>query len=123
MIHGKIHKAFFEEQALEIREDEPMESQGKGTAEKAGRSAQAWGKGGRGCSHSLQEPLQEGVKEPLSESSTAESVIIQQRSWLSPGGLLPTSTAQRYSVEETLRTAAAQGQTCTVISQLCLNRK
>lgn len=73
--------------------------------------------------HGLQEPLQEGVKEPLSESSTAKSVVIQQRSWLSPGGLLPTSTAQRYAVEETLRMAAAQGQTCTVISQLCLNRK
>lgn len=45
MIHGKINKAFLEELVLEIREDEPLESQGKGAAEKAGRSAQAWGEG------------------------------------------------------------------------------
>lgn len=48
MIHGKINKAFLEELVLEIREDEPLESQGKGAAEKAGRSAQAWGEGRTG---------------------------------------------------------------------------
>lgn len=71
MTHGEMHKAFLEELVLEIREDEPMESQGKGTAEKAGRSAQAWGKGGRGCrGHSmLHTPQSAGTTPRRSEGA------------------------------------------------------